>query len=281
MKKSLLIAASLMLCTGNLMAQPKASEPRLLIKSSQSLMAPVWSPDGKKIAVTGDNYIGIWVANADGSDLKQVSDELGAGYKMSWLNNSTIVSTPYTVVNDRRMTSIEQVNVETGKVTEVAAAEHNFKRSKAAVKTNKYYKLMVDDPAGATSQIPVLKDYAGRMIINPQLSHDGTMIAFQIVGKGIFMIDDKATMALFVDKGSYPQFTNKDSNVAFVKLEDDGANFTKGEIYSFDIVKRKISKIDIHRDDLLPVTLAADYDGSAIAFENDKDGYIYLIDLTY
>ena len=168
-----------------------------------SLMAPVWSPDGKKIAVTGDNYIGIWVANADGSGLKQVSDELGAGYKMNWLNNSTIVSTPYTIVNDRRMTSIEQVNVETGKVTEVAAAEHNFKRSKAAVKTNKYYKLMVDDPAGATSQIPVLKDYAGRMIINPQLSHDGTMIAFQIVGKGIFMIDNNATTLLPAANLSY------------------------------------------------------------------------------
>ena len=53
------------------MAQPRsASEPTLLIKSSQGLMAPVWSPSGDKIAVTSDNYDGIWVADADGSNLK-------------------------------------------------------------------------------------------------------------------------------------------------------------------------------------------------------------------
>ncbi|MGM9839699.1 MAG: TolB family protein, partial [Sodaliphilus sp.] len=70
MKKSLLLFSAIMLSAGSLMAQSKANgEPRLLIKSAQSLMAPVWSPDGSKIAVTGDNFIGIWVANADGSNL--------------------------------------------------------------------------------------------------------------------------------------------------------------------------------------------------------------------
>ena len=53
------------------MAQPRsASEPTLLIKSSQGLMAPVWSPSGDKIAVTSDNYDGIWIADADGSTAK-------------------------------------------------------------------------------------------------------------------------------------------------------------------------------------------------------------------
>ena len=57
------------------MAQPRsASEPTLLIKSSQGLMAPVWSPSGDKIAVTSDNYDGIWVADADGSNLRQLTD---------------------------------------------------------------------------------------------------------------------------------------------------------------------------------------------------------------
>ena len=95
MKKKLLLVSAIMLSVSSLMAQSKAvSEPRLFIKSSQSLMAPVWSPDGSKIAVTGDNYIGIWVANADGSNLQQVSDALGAGYKMNWADAATIVSTP-------------------------------------------------------------------------------------------------------------------------------------------------------------------------------------------
>ena len=62
------------------MAQPRsASEPTFLIKSSQGLMAPVWSPSGDKIAVTSDNYDGIWVADADGSNLRQVTCCSGAG----------------------------------------------------------------------------------------------------------------------------------------------------------------------------------------------------------
>ena len=55
MKKKLLFATALMLCAGSMMAQPAQwSKPQVLIKSSQSLMAPVWIPDGSKIAVTGD-----------------------------------------------------------------------------------------------------------------------------------------------------------------------------------------------------------------------------------
>ena len=72
------------------MAQPRsASEPTLLIKSSQGLMAPVWSPSGDKIAVTSDNYDGIWVADADGSNLRQVTCCSGAGYKMQWSADGT------------------------------------------------------------------------------------------------------------------------------------------------------------------------------------------------
>ena len=90
MNKKLLFTAALMLLGGNLLAKPIAfSEPVLLLKSSQNLMAPVWSPDGSKIAVTGDNYVGIWVANADGSSLQQVSSATGAGYQMIWRMRTT------------------------------------------------------------------------------------------------------------------------------------------------------------------------------------------------
>ena len=131
MKKSLLLFSAIMLSAGSLMAQSKANgEPRLLIKSAQSLMAPVWSPDGSKIAVTGDNFIGIWVANADGSNLNQVSEALGAGYKMNWQDPQTIVSTPYTMENGLRMVRIENVNVETAEISEVAQAQRGFRPSK-------------------------------------------------------------------------------------------------------------------------------------------------------
>ena len=50
MKRKLIIAAAVVMSCAGLMAQPTAwSEPQLLIKAEQSLMAPVWSPDGSKM----------------------------------------------------------------------------------------------------------------------------------------------------------------------------------------------------------------------------------------
>ena len=86
---------ALLMCGGAAAAQPRsASAPQLLLTTPTGLMAPVWSPDGSKIAVTGDNYTGIMVANADGTGLRS----LGLGSNPSWLpDNESIV---YTVVKD-------------------------------------------------------------------------------------------------------------------------------------------------------------------------------------
>lgn len=82
MKRKLIIAAAVVMSCAGLMAQPTAwSEPQLLIKAEQSLMAPVWSPDGSKIAATGDNFIGIWVANADGSSSNKFQKHLAQATK--------------------------------------------------------------------------------------------------------------------------------------------------------------------------------------------------------
>lgn len=280
MKKSLLIAASLLLCTGNLMALPKtASSPRLLIKTSKSLMAPVWSPDGKKIAVTGDNYIGIWVANVDGSGMAQVSDELGAGYKMSWLDNSNIISTPYTVVNNQRMTSIEQVNVETGKATPMEAAKHEFKRSKASKQVNSAYQVMVDDPTNACSLLPGLKEYAGRMVINPQVSPNGQLVAFQIVGKGTFVCDASGSNVVSAGKGAYPSWMPNSQEIVYTVLQDDGHNFTGSEIRAFNIVDGTSTTLAVDSNKFIPVTISVSPNGDMIAFDNDKDGLVYVMDI--
>ncbi len=280
MKKSLLIAASLLLCTGNLMALPKsASAPRLLIKTSKSLMAPVWSPDGKKIAVTGDNYIGIWVANVDGSGMEQVSESLGAGYKMSWLDNATIISTPYTVVDNKRMTSIEQVNVETGKATTVATAKHEFKRSKASKRINNAYQVMVDDPTNACNVLPGLQKYAGRMVINPQVSPNGKLVAFQIVGKGAFVCDADGNNVISAGKGAYPSWMPNSEEIVFTVLQDDGHNFTGSEIRAFNVVNGTSTTIDVDDNKFIPVTISVSPNGDMIAFDNDKDGLVYVMDI--
>lgn len=278
MKKSLLLFSAIMLSAGSLMAQSKANgEPRLLIKSAQSLMAPVWSPDGSKIAVTGDNFIGIWVANADGSNLNQVSEALGAGYKMNWQDAQTIVSTPYTVENGLRMVRIENVNVETAEISEVAPAQRGFRPSKVMKNVN-LLRIMCDQPAEATRLIPSLEQYAGKMVLNPALSPDGKKIAFQIVSYGLFVCDvDGANLKSF-GKGAYPSWAPNSRDLMFARIQDNGERFTASDLFSVN-TETGVEKNLTPNSDVIPITLSVSPDGSKVAFDNDVDGNIYVVDL--
>ena len=278
MKKSLLLFSAIMLSTGSLMAQSKANgEPRLLIKSAQSLMAPVWSPDGSKIAVTGDNFIGIWVANADGSNLNQVSEALGAGYKMNWQDAQTIVSTPYTVENGLRMVRIENVNVETAEISEVAPAQRGFRPSKVMKNVN-LLRIMCDQPAEATRLIPSLEQYAGKMVLNPALSPDGKKIAFQIVSYGLFVCDvDGANLKSF-GKGAYPSWAPNSRDLMFARIQDNGERFTASDLFSVN-TETGVEENLTPNSDVIPITLSVSPDGSKVAFDNDVDGNIYVVDL--
>lgn len=278
MKKSLLLFSAIMLSAGSLMAQSKANgEPRLLIKSPQSLMAPVWSPDGSKIAVTGDNFIGIWVANADGSNLNQVSEALGAGYKMNWQDAQTIVSTPYTVENGLRMVRIENVNVETAEISEVAPAQRGFRPSKVMKNVN-LLRIMCDQPADATRLIPSLEQYAGKMVLNPALSPDGKKIAFQIVSYGLFVCDvDGANLKSF-GKGAYPSWAPNSRDLMFARIQDNGERFTASDLFSVN-TETGVEENLTPNSDVIPITLSVSPDGSKVAFDNDVDGNIYVVDL--
>lgn len=278
MKKSLLLFSAIMLSAGSLMAQSKANgEPRLLIKSAQSLMAPVWSPDGSKIAVTGDNFIGIWVANVDGSNLNQVSEALGAGYKMNWQDAQTIVSTPYTVENGLRMVRIENVNVETAEISEVAPAQRGFRPSKVMKNVN-LLRIMCDQPAEATRLIPSLEQYAGKMVLNPALSPDGKKIAFQIVSYGLFVCDvDGANLKSF-GKGAYPSWAPNSRDLMFARIQDNGERFTASDLFSVN-TETGVEENLTPNSDVIPITLSVSPDGSKVAFDNDVDGNIYVVDL--
>ena len=278
MKKSLLLFSAIMLSAGSLMAQSKANgEPRLLIKSAQSLMAPVWSPDGSKIAVTGDNFIGIWVANADGSNLNQVSEALGAGYKMNWQDAQTIVSTPYTVENGLRMVRIENVNVETAEISEVAPAQRGFRPSKVMKNVN-LLRIMCDQPAEATRLIPSLEQYAGKMVLNPALSPDGKKIAFQIVSYGLFVCDVHGANLKSFGKGAYPSWAPNSRDLMFARIQDNGERFTASDLFSVN-TETGVEENLTPNSDVIPITLSVSPDGSKVAFDNDVDGNIYVVDL--
>ena len=280
MKRKLIIAAAALLSCSSLLAQPTSwSEPQLLIKAEQGLMAPTWSPDGSQIAVTGDNFVGIWVAQADGTSLHQISQATGAGYQMRWESNQEILSTPYSIEKQKRMTRIERVNAATGKIQEVVPATRNFKRSTVLDATD-VFQIMLDEPQNATRKIAGLSDYAGNWVINPALSPDGTKIAFQIVTKGLFVCNADGTGLVSLGKGSHASWLPDSHNLMMTLIADDGHRFIGSDIYCVNIDNGNVINITPNSD-VIPVTIAVSPDGTKLAFDNDTDGAIYIINLNY
>lgn len=281
-RKFYLLTAAALLCCGSMWGQQPRSfgEPRMIAKAEVGLMAPVWSPDGSHIAMAGDNFTGIFVANADGSDFKMVSTATGAGYQMKWSGNDQIISTPWTMQENRRMTRVEQVDVMTGKISTVSSAERNFKRSQMANTDNGLMKIMIDDPINATKLISSLNAFEGKMVINPTLSPDGTKIAFQIVGKGLMVCNTDGTNLKALGKYSHASWMPGSAHVMAARIFDNGDVFTKSDIYCIDVNNGNAINIT-PQTDVIPVTLAVSPDGSKVAFDNDTDGAIYIIDLNY
>lgn len=288
MKRNLYFFAAFLLSASCLMAQPKsAGAPRLFIKAQHSLMAPVWSPDGKSLAVTGDNYTGIWVANADGSKLKQLSDEAGAGYKMMWASDGeSIIARTDQMVNSRRFHEVKSYDVATAKATVIVESTRKLTGTPTLrnitakpVATNAY-EIMMNNPVKATDMIAGLAEYAGKMVINPALSPDGKKVAFQIPGKGLFVCSVEGSNLRNLGKGSYASWTPGSRYIVVARITDDGNVFTSSDLYSIDTESGETSLLESDSS-LIPITHAVSPDGTKLAFENSADGNIYIMDLKY
>ncbi len=308
MKRNFISLLSLLLCGGSTFAsQPSgASQPQMLIQASHGLMAPVWSPQGDKIAVTTDNYTGIYITNADGSNLQQLTNEAGAGYKMTWSTDGTqILGRTNIVENSRVLHEIKVWNVADGVSTTLLPKTRELKgtptwksasnilvanrsgiktlntKSKVLTSSNaNVYEIMVNDPAGAVAQIPSLKAYANKIIINPALSPNGQKVAFQIPGNGLFVCDIDGNNLKSLGKGSHASWLPDNENIVATRVQDNGQQFTASDIYSINTTTGKTILLTGNTD-IIPLTPAVSPDGKKVVFENAADASIYIINLKY
>ena len=306
MKRQLLFTLAIVMCCGLTFAQPRsASEPKLLVKADVSLMAPVWSPNGDKIAVTSTAYTGVFVANADGSDLKCVTDAAGAGYKMQWSTDSKqILGRTNIVENNRVLHEVKVWSVNNSSARTLIHKTRDLKGTptwksidrviisdRAGVRTLSLngnptatvanaYDIMMNDPVGAMTKIASLKDLGGRLVLNPSLSPDGKKVAFQVYGKGMYVCNIDGSALKSIGLGVYPTWLPDNECVVFNRTTDDGSRLTASQLIAMNVNTGKTVTL-VANSDIIPLKSTVSPDGKKIAFENVADEAIYVVNLKY
>lgn len=283
MKKHFFLAVALMAIGGVAGAQVQSDgAPMKLLSTPGGLMAPVWSPDGSKIAVTTDNYTGILVANADGTALRQLTREAGTGYNMTWTEDgAAIISRNNIVENSRVFHEIKSFDVKLGTSKVLMAKSRDavsprLKARKGA--TADIYSAMLARPTKAAKEIKALNQFAGKTVINPALSPDGSKIAFQIPGNGMWLINADGSGLRSLGKGSHASWLPDSKTIVYTVVEDNGERFTSSQLKSVDTSNGKTSVIT-RRADMIPMTPSVSPDGRKVAFENAADAAIYVVNI--
>lgn len=280
MKKHYLIGLALLSMSLPMAAQVQAvGEPQLLLRDNGGLMAPVWSPDGSKIAASGSRYTGIVVANADGTEQRTISNSAGAGYKMCWApDGQSIVARVNVQRGALTFHEVRNFNI-AGGASQTLVEARRSSAEPAAMTAEGVYGKMVSNPATAASEIAALARFAGKTIINPALSPDGTKIAFQIPGKGMWMLNADGSGLIELGRGSHPAWMPDSRNIVYTIVEDNGNEFTASTLMSMDVVTGATA-IVYSRTGMIPMTAAVSPDGTRVAFENAADASIYTLSIT-
>lgn len=280
MKKTLLLTFAMLAGSVSLAFAGglRASAPVRVASAADGLLDPIWSPDGQQIAASGSNYTGIYVFNADGTGGRCLTSERGAGYKMAWsADGSEIIGRVNVQDGVRVLHETKAWNAQTGKMRTISPLRRTNSNPRTSDKTA-LLSQMTEDPASITSTLPALKEYSGRMVINPALSPDGSKIAFQIVGKGLFVINVDGSDLRSFGTGSRPAWMPDNKTLVYTIVRDNGNEYTGSTVMTVNIENNQKDML-INSSEYIPVSPAVSPDGKRLAFENAADGAIYMVNL--
>ena len=290
---------------------PQFGRLQPLTPAGEHFQQPVWAPDGSMVAVAGKNYSGIWIMRPDGSGLRQVCRDAGAGFRFSWSNDSRrLLARTFRFEKRRRVHVIKTYDVETG----VARTIAEFRRalfglprwspdgSRVCVQTRSGVELLDSGNAPEASTEPDPRtifyntgvdlrflDASGEKILavkpvpgtylNAALSPDRRKIAFELLGGNLYIVNTDGAGVTDLGPGERPSWHPGSRLLAYMITEDDGHQIRNSDMYiikSDGTGKQNITSTATR----LEMNPCWSPDGQSIVFDEKHSGRIYKITLT-
>lgn len=293
-------------------AQPQAaSSPQVLISADENQYTnAVWSPDGTMVAFSEAGNTGIWLCDADGSNMRQLTDDPGAGFGFSWSPNSDfILARPAIFENRRRFSQVKIYDVHTAAQEIIQERTRGMRSLPVWTPDGGQIAMVLDNQLTlATSQklrkqatekpahVVYFKDgalfntslitrtdakigaFEGRTIFNISVSPDGKKVAFQVSGKGLYVADIDGTHIQHIGHGERASWMPGSDFVVVSVLEDDGYVITSGELFAVDIRSGAYHHLTAHTN-LVAMKPGVSPCGKKVVFDDPSNGNIYIMEL--
>ena len=84
---------------------------------------------------------------------------------------------------------------------------------------------------------------AENRILNVSSSRAGSLVAFEVYGSHVIIIDNLKAVTTDLGIGNGPKVSPNGKMVTFMVLEDNGYQITSGDVYTWDLVSKEIKAV--------------------------------------
>ena len=223
---------------------------------------PRWSPDGMDILCTKDKFKGLYLVSLDGSEIRELSDAFGVGYKVKWSADGTKL-----IVESDGKTKVFDITGE--EITDSPESLDVIEDAVYARDDNIYLKNL------ETGEEMTLTD-GEDAFFDPDLSPDGEKVAYQGLTTGIHVKDLSTGEVIDIGQGTDMQWTPDGNGLIYSYTQDDGMNIIAGDIY-FAYADGSGYYNVTNTPDIIELNPTISPDGKQVTYE--VDGQVFVADL--
>jgi Tol biopolymer transport system component len=276
---------------------------------------PKWSPDGTKLAFTSANQKGLWVADADGANIQQITDDESVGFGFSWSYDSNNLLARHSKQNGPRRThAVKLYSAETGAATELTEYRNQMPAVPVFATNQQQVLIPLRDrvetlESGLQQRMKTLGDgqetaqpvvlnnrseiqvataqsnsyntlvpFEGRTFLNATPSPDGQRIAFEVMGGNLYIMNTDGSNIVDLGRANRPEWSPDGRYLAAMLADDDGYQMTQSDIVAFTTDGSECLYFTTSSG-LVAMNPSWSPDGTKIAFHAANENGIFVLQL--